>query len=287
MPPAGESDVHRYTGFNPVAQGAGKRLLLWNVFPEASSSICGRWVPCPMGANVSNSTTAIPRGDRGVARTRILWLLVPLLAGYAAWTTGALYLKLAVPATCALLLVCGESPFRIHRDVGWVILAFVASLIGDTFLSTRAGRDSFYIAGIAAFFVAHLGYLGFALRNGTIHRGIGLGLLAGYVGWFLWQLGPAIHSAPLKVAAFAYLLISCAGLAAACGLRLKPAVKVPYIAGIGLIVFSDTLIARSDFLKLKAGSVLILPTYYLAQVLVTWALHARKPRVASASGAWR
>lgn len=232
----------------------------------------------------SDPTVAWPRTRDRLGNARLVWLLVPLIAGYAAWTTGVLFLKLAVPATCALLLVCGASPFRFHRDVGWVVLAFLASLVGDTFLSTRAGRESFYLAGIAAFFVAHVGYLGFALRNGTLHRGVGLGLLAGYLGWFAWQLGPAIRSLPLKFAALAYLLISCAGLAAACGLRLKPAIKVPYTVGIGLIVFSDTLIARSDFLQLKAGSTLILPTYYLAQILITWALHARVSRDESASG---
>jgi uncharacterized membrane protein YhhN len=207
---------------------------------------------------------------------RLAWLVVPLVTGYAAWKTGVLALKLSVPAFCALLLMWGDSPFRRNRDVGWVVLAFAASLVGDTFLSTRAGRESFYIAGIAAFFVAHLGYLGFALKNGRIHRLVGAVLLAGYLGWFVLQLGPAIRSLPLKLSALAYLLISCAALAGACGLRLRPAAKVPYVAGLGLIVFSDTLIALSDFMKVKGVSFLILPTYYLAQILVTWAVHCRR-----------
>lgn len=206
---------------------------------------------------------------------RFLLLSIPLVSGFLAWRTGILALKLAVPAVCALILAVGDGPWRRHREVGWVLLAFAGSIVGDAFLSTRAGRESFYIAGIAAFFVAHLGYLGFALRHGRLHRPLLVVFLAGYLGWFVVQLGPAIRSVPLKSAALAYLLISCTTLAAAAGLRLPPAVKAGYVAGIGLIVFSDTLIALSDFLKVKGVSFLILPTYYLAQVVVTGALLLR------------
>lgn len=206
---------------------------------------------------------------------RLLLLSVPLASGFLAWRTGILALKLAVPAVCILLLAAGDAPLRRRGDLRWVVLAFAGSIVGDTFLSTRAGRESFYLAGIAAFFVAHLGYLGFALRNGRIHRGaLGL-LLAGYGGWFLLQLGPAIRSVPLRAAAFAYLLISCVALSAAAGLRLAGPVKAGYVAGIGLIVFSDTLIALNDFMKVRGVGFLILPTYYLAQILVTAAVLVR------------
>lgn len=209
-------------------------------------------------------------------RGRMGLLGLPLVAGYAAWETGILALKLAVPGMCALLLLLGDAPIRRHRDVGWVVLALGASIVGDTFLSTRAGRESFYIAGIAAFFVAHVGYLGFALKNGRMHfPALGV-LMSGYLGWFALQLGPAIRSVPLKTAALIYLLISCTALAAAWGMRSRPAVKAAYVAGIGLIVFSDTLIALSDFMKVKGVSFLILPTYYLAQVVVTWAVLKRE-----------
>ncbi|MBL9139121.1 MAG: hypothetical protein JNK85_24855 [Verrucomicrobiales bacterium] len=206
---------------------------------------------------------------------RALFLLFPLAAGFEACRSGGLAMKLAVPLGCALILVVGDAPIRQHRDVAWVLLAFAASMIGDTFLSTRAGRESFYLAGIAAFFVAHAGYLGFALRNGRIHRILLTLLLAGYLAWFVVQLGPAISSVALRYAALAYLLISCVAWSAAAGLRLPPAAKGAYVAGIGLIVFSDTLIALKDFLKVSDPSFLILPTYYLAQILITWAVVMR------------
>lgn len=206
---------------------------------------------------------------------RALFLLIPLAAGFEACRAGGLAMKLAVPLSCALMLVVGDAPLRRHRDVGWVLLAFAASMVGDTFLSTRAGRESFYLAGIAAFFVAHVGYLLFALRNGGIHRILLTLLLAGYLTWFFLQLGPAISSGPLRYAALAYLLISCVAWAAAAGLRLPSAAKSAYVAGISLIVFSDTLIALKDFLKVPGPGFLILPTYYLAQILITWAVLMR------------
>lgn len=206
---------------------------------------------------------------------RKLLLVVPLVAGYAAWKTGVVVLKESVAAVCALLLVVGNAPIRRRGDVGWVVLAFGASIVGDLFLSFRAGRESFYLAGIGSFFVAHVGYLAFAWRNGRLHRLALAALLAGFGGWFALQLGPAIRSLPLRSAAFVYLLISCTTLAAAAGLRLRWEAKATYVAGIALIVFSDTLIALNDFLKVKGVGFLILPTYYLAQILVTWSVLAR------------
>lgn len=206
---------------------------------------------------------------------RLFLLLIPLAAGCAAYQTGWLPWKLAVPLSCATIITACKRLDRASHSVGWVVLAFLASMVGDAFLSTRAGRESFYLAGIAAFFVAHLGYLRHALLHGRLHRAaLGI-LLAAYLGWFIAQLGPAIPSRALRYAALAYLLISCTTLAAAWGLRLPTMARWAYLAGIGLIVFSDTMIALNDFLKIKSVGFLILPTYYLAQVAVTASLLAR------------
>ncbi|MCC7375005.1 MAG: lysoplasmalogenase [Verrucomicrobiales bacterium] len=181
-------------------------------------------------------------------------------------------MKLAVPLSCAVIITAHQIQNQVSRATGWLVLAFLASLVGDAFLSTRAGRESFYLAGIAAFFVAHVGYLTFALRHGRLHKtALGI-LLLGYVGWFVIHLGRAIPSRALQVAALAYLLISCVTLAAACGLRLPALSRHAYLAGIALIVFSDSMIALNDFLKIKSVGFLILPTYYLAQVAVAAAV---------------
>ena len=201
----------------------------------------------------------------------LLRLLLPLALGVAAYLIGHLALKMAVPATCAFALLASRD-LRRSADTWFVVAAFGFSTIGDAFLSTRAGRESFYVGGIVGFFFAHAGYLAFALRNGRVHGPVLVGLLAGYLAWFAWRLAPAIGSPVLATAALCYLVISCVTLAAALGLRLPVGPKAAYVAGIALIVFSDTLIARGDFLGKRSLNFLILPTYYLAQIAVAAAL---------------
>ncbi len=195
---------------------------------------------------------------------------LPACLAVAALQTGYLPLKLGVPLLCAvLLLVAFHGTMRQRLDIWFVIGAFVFSAIGDYFLSNRRGQESYFLYGIAAFFVAHLGYLGFSLRNGRLHLAALCTLLAGYLPYFLLALRPAISSPALFVAVLLYLLISCVGLAAAAGLRLTPTGKWPYVFGILMVVVSDTIISFSEFLKYREFNDWILPTYYLAHLAVT------------------
>ena len=66
-------------------------------------------------------------------------------------------------------------------------------------------------------------------------------------------------------------------------MRLPAALKWAYLAGIALIVFSDTLISFKEFLRYRRFDFLILPTYYLAHLCVTWAAIAM-PRPADVRG---
>jgi uncharacterized membrane protein YhhN len=151
----------------------------------------------------------------------------------------------------------------------------VWSMVGDYFLSHRPGHPGYFVYGIGAFFVAHLGYLGFALKNGRISwLALGL-LLLGYLPFFGFYLHPAMPDPVLRYAALAYLLVSCVSLAAAWGLRLEWQPKTAYVAGIGLVLFSDTIIAFSEFLRYREWNALILPTYYLAHMCVALALFRR------------
>ncbi len=200
----------------------------------------------------------------------IVTLALPVCLAVIANQTGYLPFKLGVPLVCAfLLLVHFRENMQQRLDVWCVIGAFVFSAIGDYFLSNRRGHESFFIFGIAAFFVAHLGYLGFSLRNGRLHRTALCVLLAGYLPYFILALRPAITDPILFVAVLLYLLVSCVGLAAAAGLRLRPTGKWLYVFGILMVVVSDTFISFSEFLKYHALNDWILPTYYLAHLAVT------------------
>lgn len=72
-----------------------------------------------------------------------------------------------------------------------------------------------------------------------------------------------------------YLLISCFSLGAAMGIKAVPVIKWAYVFGITMDLFSDTIIAFKEFASFKQLSFLILPTYYLAQISVTFSLIQR------------
>ena len=207
---------------------------------------------------------------------QLTWLLVvPLGLALTAHATGSLFAKLGVALSCALMLCWAfRGPRGRGRKASWVVAALCLSAAGDWFLSNRGGRESYFIAGIALFFGAHVGFLNYAWRRGHLDRWVLGGLCVLYLPYYIFWLRPAIRSPLLAVAVLLYLLISCLAFAVACGLRLRLAVKWPFVAGIGLILFSDTLISFKEFLRWGYGSWWILPTYYLAHLCITWSLLA-------------
>jgi len=100
-------------------------------------------------------------------------------------------------------------------------------------------------------------------------------LLVQFVPYYAFFLMPRIRGAILDGAVLLYLLISCVAMAAAIGLRLAGRAKGLYVAGIGLILFSDTLISLNGFLSYSKLNWLILPTYYLAHLVITLSILAR------------
>lgn len=205
---------------------------------------------------------------------RILFLLVPLGLAVAALTSGGLAVKLGVALSCAVILLGAELSHRKAgpRDAFWVVAALILSAVGDWFLSNRGRRESYFIAGIGFFFGAHVGFLSYAWRQGRLDWRVLGGLLLVYLPYYVLGLRPSFGSAALSIAVLGYLLISCLALSVACGLRLPLAPKVTFIAGIALIVFSDTLISFNEFLRWRQWNWLILPTYYLAHLCITTAV---------------
>ena len=214
-------------------------------------------------------------------KEKAIWLLLlPLVVAVAATQTDYLPFKMAVPGLCALILLWAYQGQPAYRwDVTAVVLAFIFSLVGDYFLSNKSGNELYFVVGIGLYFVAHLGYLAYAWRNGRIHR-IVLGiLLVGYLIYYFVSLNPAIGDPVLSGAVLLYLLISCLALAAAAGLDLPMEQKWLYIFGIALIVLSDTAISFNEFLDYRAFNWLILPTYYLAHLTVSLSLLRRQQAI--------
>jgi hypothetical protein len=200
------------------------------------------------------------------------WLLcIPAAAGFAALATGALAAKLGVALGCALILWMGRWDGS-DRAASWVIAALVLSAGGDWFLCHRAGRESYFLAGIALFFGAHLGFLKYAWGHGRLDGRVLAGLLSLYLPYYWFWLRPAVSAPILAMAVLAYLLISCLGLSVAAGMRGSLRSKVLFVAGIALIVFSDTCISLNEFLHWRDGNWLILPTYYLSHLSIAGAV---------------
>ncbi|MFZ1397436.1 MAG: lysoplasmalogenase [Candidatus Promineifilaceae bacterium] len=216
-------------------------------------------------------------------KEKTIWLLLlPLAVGVAATQTDYLPFKMAVPSLCALILLWAYQglPPGSRQDVAAVVLAFVFSAVGDYFLSNKSGTEIYFVVGIGLYFVAHLGYLAYAWRNGRIHRPILGVLLVGYLLYYVVSLNPAIGDPVLSGAVLLYLLISCLALAVAAGLTLPAEQKWLYVFGIGMIVLSDTAISFNEFLGYRAFNWLILPTYYLAHLTVSLSLLLRQRQAA-------
>ena len=206
------------------------------------------------------------------------YLLIPAVLGVIALFSDWLPAKMGVPLACALILLLAwrsQAQMASGKDLLWVVAALVFSAAGDYFLSNMATQASFFVIGIGLYLLAHLGYLGFAWSNGRLNRMVlGIALLV-YLPYGLLLLKPAIADSLLFAAVLAYLLISCLVFAVACGLRMAQPGKLLYQAGIGLIVLSDTIISFTEFLHYQTLDWLILPTYYLAHLCISYALLLR------------
>lgn len=171
-----------------------------------------------------------------------------------------------------ILILLNFKKVKPSKDIWMIIAAFLFSIAGDWFLSHKNGDPMMFSKGIAMFFLAHIGYLAFALLNGKIKwlfTSIFLGIFLVY---FFVILYPTFSDNVLMIASLVYLFISCLSFGASVGIIGDSVVKWTYIFGIFLIVFSDTIISLTDFLGYKSLGFLILPTYYLAHIVITFSL---------------
>ena len=156
-----------------------------------------------------------------------------------------------------------------------IIGAFLFSIAGDWFLSNMHGDTLMFSKGIALFFLAHLGYLAFAVSNGQIKWKFISILLGTFLVFFFLLLYPSIIDKVLMLATLIYLLVSCLSLGASVGIKGDILVKWTFAFGIFLILFSDTIISLTEFMGYNMLIFLILPTYYLAHISITYALIRR------------
>ena len=199
----------------------------------------------------------------------IHWLwLGGVASALAACETHHLSAKLAVPACCAAAVFLAGRSTRRTFEVLPIAIAFACSIAGDFFLSNRAGRTTWFLAGIAAYLAAHLGYITYSLGHGRLHRPTLVTAFLAIMGFYALVLLKRLPDPRLLLAVGAYALVSCASLAVAAGLRLPRPPKSRFVLGIGLLLSSDTVIALVEFCHWRGWGWFILPTYYLALLLI-------------------
>lgn len=202
-----------------------------------------------------------------------LLLIIPLIWSVMALRYSGFILKSGSAAGGMLIIfILYSGKFKHHKDILAILAAFVFSIAGDWFLSHKHGSTGMFVAGIGFFFLAHAGYLAFALMNGKIHLTATILILAGYLLFYFIRLAPAIDNPALGVSSFVYLLISCFSLGAAFGIKTNQMVRWTFICGIFLVLFSDTIIAFKEFGGYRKLNYLILPTYYAAHICITLSL---------------
>lgn len=204
-----------------------------------------------------------------------LLLFAAISAILALNTSDFLYKSGSAGVGIVIILIINLRKSKQPNDTWLIIGAFLFSIAGDWFMSNKMGDNMMFSKGIALFFLAHLGYLGFALVNGKIKWKFTLTLLVAYLLFFFLSLAPSINDNILLYAALIYLLISCLTFGASVGIKGGPVFKWAYIFGIFLIVFSDTIIALTEFLDYDKLDFMILPTYYLAHISITFSLIRR------------
>jgi len=148
--------------------------------------------------------------------------------------------------------------------VAWCGLA--ATMIGDYFLVIRhAGLESAeFLGGVAGFGLAHLLWIGFFARNYRINLKVVLALLSSFAAFFWVRMWPVLPSDALRAALIGYMTLSAIDVAFAFGARSKA-----FAFGLGLLFFSDVMIAGSRVLKIASLQQLVGVTYLAALIGVT------------------
>ena len=197
-----------------------------------------------------------------------LLLLVPILCAVLHAKTGRYPFSAAVTLTCLASVFLWADPR--------ILAAYGLSVIGDWFMAHSGGKngDRMLLGGIAGFFLVHFCFLlyagsraefGFPRTLWLIPAGI---LAVGYALFLVRTLYPAIPDKILKTAATAYTGISLCVLTFSLLSAAPPLPKALFCLGIALILFSDTLIALSRFLKKKGVGRWICPTYFACHILI-------------------
>ena len=168
---------------------------------------------------------------------------------------------LATLALVALVLrTTAASSYRI-----WIAAGLAASLAGDILLMLPQGL---FVAGLAAFLLAHLCYIGAFASNGAGRHAPVLPALPifGIAAALLWYLWPSLGPMRLPVACYVTVISTMSWQAIARWRVLGTPHALLAAAGSVFFLMSDSALAIRKFVAPFPGAtIVILATYYVAQ----------------------
>jgi len=214
--------------------------------------------------------------------TTTSWVLLAVAAiaavmdWWAAETQRTRVEAVAKPAVIVLLMgvaVTLTATSELAR--GLLIAALICSLVGDVAL-LRSNAATLFAVGLAAFLVAHLGYIGAMILDvGDASDGLPLAVAAtAIVAVASWQVGWRIIGAvrrarpELATPVGAYVAVISLMVVAAWATGRPPAI-------LGSLAFytSDSLLGWDRFVRpLPHRSLLVMSTYHLGQALLVLSL---------------
>ena len=215
-------------------------------------------------------------------KTLLLLLATVVPAGlYAAYAATEVYIWRCLIIFwllgLALWLILSAPKERRDKYMKFIPAAFAFSIFGDYLLHLAHEKGAiFFIAGVIAYFIAHMSYIGFTMRKGNVNWWMFALLCAVFTAYFIFLLIPGISSMGIRIAVLAYIFVSAFSVSAASGTPFGPTMdrtgKILTLCGICSLVVSDILLSLHDFAGISTGYILMLPLFYLSQVLVTCAL---------------
>ena len=177
----------------------------------------------------------------------------------------------------ALWLILSAPKERRDKYMKFIPAAFGFSIVGDYLLHLAHDKGAmFFIAGVIAYFIAHMSYIGFTMRKGNVNWWMFALLCVIFGLYFVFLLIPGIESTGIRIAVLAYIFVSAFSVSTASATPFGPTMdrtaKILTLCGICSLVVSDILLSLHDFAGISTGYFLMLPLFYLSQVLVTCGL---------------
>jgi uncharacterized membrane protein YhhN len=176
------------------------------------------------------------------------------------------------------LLIAGIAlaiPAPISDTYRWlVVLGLLLSLAGDVFLMLP--NDRTFIFGLASFLVAHLFFIAAYRSRGGFGFTWWLALLfLAYTAVLIYLLWPTIGEMRIPVIVYGAVLMVMGWQAAEMWLRWSDLSALAAMLGAILFMLSDSTLALNKFrAPIRQSSVIIMSTYWAAQLLIAWSVRS-------------